>query len=247
MSRPAIVLLAATLAAGTATQAAPPAKGAGDAAMANTLTDAEKKEGWDLLFDGKSLDAWRGFKMAGLPAGWSPRDAAIRFDPPAEGTSGQRADLVTKKQYGDFELALEWAVTPGGNSGIMFRVSEDKARTYETGAEYQVLDNAGHADGKNPVTSAGSNYALHAPVKDVTRPVGEWNQARLRVEGAHVTHWLNGTKLLEYDLWTPEWKALVEASKFKAMPGYGLEKTGHIALQDHGNDVRFRNLKIRSL
>ena len=246
MSRRAIVLLAATLAAGTATQAAPPAKGAGDAAMANTLTDAEKKEGYELLFDGKSLDSWRGYKMEGLPAGWSAKDGAIRFDPPAAGV-GERADIVTKKEYGDFELALEWAVTPGGNSGIMFRVSEDKPRTYETGAEYQVLDNAGHDDGKKPVTSAGSNYALHAPVKDVTRPVGEWNEARLRVEGAHVTHWLNGTKLLEYDLWSPEWKALVAASKFAAMPGYGLNHKGRFALQDHGNEVRYRNLRIRPL
>jgi hypothetical protein len=182
--------------------------------------------------------------MQTIPAGWKVDEGAIHFVPPTE---GQRADIVTKKQYENFELALDWAVTPGGNSGIMFRVSEDKARTYETGAEFQVLDNAGHADGKKPVTSAGSNYALHAPVKDVTRPVGEWNEARIRVEGAHVTHWLNGTKLLEYDLWSPEWKALVAASKFAAMPGYGLNKSGHIALQDHGDHVRFRNVKIRSL
>jgi hypothetical protein len=216
----------------------------GAAAVDNALTDAEKKEGWELLFDGKTLDSWRGFKMQAIPAGWKVEDGAIRFVPPTE---GQRADLITRKQYENFELAIEWAVTPAGNSGIMFRVSEDKARTYETGAEFQVLDNAGHADGKKPVTSAGSNYALHAPVKDATRPLGQWNEARIRVEGAHVTHWLNGTKLLEYDLWSPEWKALVAASKFAAMPGYGLNRSGHIALQDHGDDVRFRNIKIRSL
>jgi len=243
----ALVPLAAVLAvAGPAVQSATLDDGDEDATVANTLTEAEKKDGWQLLFDGKSLDAWRGYRMTDLPAGWSVRDGAIRFDPPAAGV-GERADIVTKQQYEDFELALEWAVTPGANSGIMFRVSEDKPRTYETGAEYQVLDNAGHADGKKPVTSAGSNYALHAPLKDVTRPVGEWNEARIRVVGARVTHWLNGTQLLEYELWSPDWKALVAASKFAAMPGYGLSKKGHIAIQDHGNEVRFRNVKIRPL
>jgi hypothetical protein len=219
----------------------------GGAAVDNALSAAEQREGWELLFDGKTLDSWRGYKMQSIPAGWSVENGAIRFVPPKEGTGGQRADVITKKQYQDFELVVEWAVTPGGNSGIFFHVSETTPRTYETGPEFQVLDNAGHQDGKKPVTSAGSNYALHAPAKDVTRPLGEWNEARIRVEGAHVTHWLNGTKLLEYDLWTPEWKALVAASKFGAMPGYGLDKTGHIALQDHGNDVKFRNLKIRAL
>ncbi len=215
--------------------------------MDNTLTASQKRKGWELLFDGKTLDSWRGYQMQTIPAGWSVEGGAIRFVPPKEGAAGQRADIITKKQYGDFELVVEWAVTPGANSGIFFHVSETKPRTYETGPEFQVLDNAGHQDGKKPVTSAGSNYALHAPAKDTTRPLGEWNEARLRVKGAHVEHWLNGAKLLEYDLWTPEWKALVAASKFGAMPGYGLDKTGHIALQDHGNDVKFRNIRIRAL
>jgi hypothetical protein len=212
----------------------------------NTLTAEETAAGWKLLFDGETLDRWRGFNMKDLPAGWSVRDGVVRFDPPAEG-AGERGDLITKRQYESFELALDWAVTPGGNSGIFFRVSEDAKRTYETGPEFQVLDNAGHKDGEKPVTSAGSNYALHAPVEDVTRPVGEWNEARIKVDGAHVEHWLNGTKLLEYDLWTDEWKQLVAASKFAQMPRYGLNRSGHIALQDHGNEVRFRNLKIRPL
>ncbi|HVR30099.1 MAG TPA: DUF1080 domain-containing protein, partial [Thermoanaerobaculia bacterium] len=177
---------------------------------------------------------------------WSAAGGVLRFDPPGEG-AGPRADIVTKDEYGDFELALEWAVGPAGNSGIFFRVSDDAQRTYETGAEYQILDNAGHRDGQRAVTSAGSNYALHAPVEDVTRPLGEWNEARIRVEGQRVEHWLNGTKLLEYELWTDEWKAMVAASKFAAMPRYGLNRKGHIALQDHGDPVRFRNLKIRPL
>jgi len=224
------------------------AQGAGDN-MANTLTAAEKKDGWKLLFDGKSLDAWRGYKMQTLPVGWTVEDGAIHFMPPPKDApaAGQRQDIITKEQYQDFELVVEWAVTPAGNSGIFFHVAETGARTYETGPEFQVLDNKGHKDGEKPVTSAGSNYALHAPVKDVTKPIGEWNEARITVKGAHVTHSLNGTKLLEYDLWTPEWKAMVEASKFKAMPGYGLEKTGHIALQDHGDHVMFRSIKIRAL
>jgi hypothetical protein len=219
----------------------------GGAAVENALTDVEKKEGWELLFDGKTLDSWRGYQMQTIPAGWKVENGAIHFVPPTDAAAGQRADIITKKQYQDFELVVEWAVTAGGNSGIFFHVGETTPRTYETGPEFQVLDNAGHADGKKPETSAGSNYALHAPVKDVTKPVGEWNEARVKVKGAHVEHWLNGTKLLEYDLWTPEWKALVQASKFKAMPGYGLEKSGHLALQDHGDDVRFRNIKIRVL
>jgi hypothetical protein len=219
---------------------------ADQATAPNTLTAEEKAAGWKLLFDGETLDGWRGFNMKDLPAGWSVGDGAVRFDPPAEG-AGARGDIITKKQYESFELAVDWAVTPGGNSGIFFHVTEDAKRTYETGPEFQVLDNAGHKDGEKPVTSAGSNYALHAPVQDVTRPVGEWNEARIKVEGAHVEHWLNGTKLLEYDLWTDAWNELVENSKFASMPRYGRNRSGHIALQDHGNEVRFRNLKIRPL
>jgi hypothetical protein len=235
----------------------------GAAPMPNTLSDAEKKDGWLLLFDGKSLDGWRGFQMQGIPAGWTVEDGAIHFVPPKETAAGsiapgatatagassepQRADLITVKQYQDFELQIEWAISAGGNSGIFFHVSETTPRTYETGPEFQVLDNAGHQDGKKPETTAGSNYALHAPVKDVTFPVGAWNQARIKVFGPRVTHTMNGTKLLEYTLWSPEWKALVAKSKFGAMPEYGLNKTGHIALQDHGNEVKYRNIKIRPL
>ncbi len=129
----------------------------------------------------------------------------------------------------------------------MFRVSEDAEETYHTGPEMQVLDNAKHPDGKNPLTAAGSDYGLYAPIKDVTRPVGEWNAARLGVNGNHVEHWLNGTKLLEYTLGSPEWTKLVAASKFNEWPKYGKVPKGHIALQDHGNRVAYRNIKIRPL
>jgi hypothetical protein len=156
-------------------------------------------------------------------------------------------DLITVDQYGDFELRLEWKIARGGNSGIMFHVTDDAGQTYETGPEMQVLDNGGHADGRDPVTSAGSNYALHAPTRDVTRPIGEWNEVRLLVRGPHVEHWLNGVKLLEYELWSPDWEARVQASKFKTMPGYGRARRGHIALQDHGDRVSYRNIRIKTL
>lgn len=206
----------------------------------NTLTPAEKADGWQLLFDGNTLGGWRAFKSTEPPAGWQAVDGAI-------GRVGGPGDLMTGGQFGDFELRLEWKIVAGGNSGIMFHVTGDGAQTYETGPEFQILHNAGHADGKNPLTSAGSNYAVHAPVRDVTRPVGEWNDVRLVVKGAHVEHWMNGVKLLGYELWSPDWEARVTASKFGKMPAYGRAKSGHIVLQEHGGPVSYRNIKIKKL
>lgn len=212
----------------------------------NTLTHAEGEEGWRLLFDGQSLEHWRGFRMPELPAGWRVEDGTIHFVPPVE-ADAQRADLITRDKFGDFELALEWKVTPGGNSGLFFRVSEEAERTYYTGPEMQILDDALHPDGQRAETSAGSNYALHAPGPYPKRPAGEWNEVRLFVSGDHVEHWLNGARVVDYRLWTPEWQALVAASKFAAWPGYGQSRSGHIALQDHGNEIWFRNLRVRDL
>jgi hypothetical protein len=206
----------------------------------NTLTPAEKADGWRLLFDGTSVTGWRGFKTEGAPAGWK----AIGGELVRQDRGG---DLMTSDQFGDFELRLEWKLAKNGNSGIMFRVTEEAGQTYETGPEFQILDNAGHKDGKDPMTSAGSNYAMHPPVRDVTRPVGEWNDVRLIVRGAHVEHWMNGVKLLEYELWSGDWQKRVQASKFAKMPGYGRAKRGHIVLQDHGDLVWYRNLKIKPL
>ena len=154
---------------------------------------------------------------------------------------------MTADQFDNFELRLDWKVTKNGNSGIMYRVTDQGNQTYETGPEFQILDNAGHKDGQDPITSAGSNYALHPPARDVTRPVGEWNQIRLIVNGAHVEHWMNGVKLLEYELWSEDWDKRVKASKFAKMPGYGRAKRGHLVLQDHGDLVAFRNIKIKPL
>jgi hypothetical protein len=201
---------------------------------ANTLTAAERADGWKLLFDGKTTTGWRAFKSATPPSGWQAiDDQLVRRD--------QGGDLMTADQFDNFELRLEWKVTKNGNSGIMYRVTDQGNQTYETGPEFQILDNAGHKDGQDPITSAGSNYALHPPARDVTRPVGEWNQVRLIVNGAHVEHWMNGVKLLEYELLGEDWE------KRAKMPGYGRAKRGHLVLQDHGDLVSFRNIKIKPL
>ena len=184
--------------------------------------------------------AWRGFKKDSLPSGWNLTDGVLTH-------TGGGGDIITDKQYQDFVLELDWKISEGGNSGIFFHVSEDHDYVWLGGPEMQVLDNEAHADAMKPETSAGANYALHAPCKDATNPIGEWNHVKLVVDGPHVEHWLNGTKLLEYELWSDDWKARVQASKFKDMPPYGLGKTGHIALQDHGDLVSFRNIEITTL
>ena len=184
--------------------------------------------------------SWRGFKQDSLPDGWRIDDGVLTH------TKGG-GDIVTEKKYKDFVLELDWKIEEGGNSGIFFRVSEDHDYVWLGGPEMQILDNEAHSDAMKPETSAGSNYALHAPIKDVTKPAGEWNHVQLVVEGSHVEHWLNGVKLLEYELWSEDWKKRVAASKFKDMPEYGLNKTGHIALQDHGDIVSFSNINIQIL
>ncbi len=210
----------------------------------NQLTPGEQQDGWQLLFDGQTLAQFRGFRLAEVPAGWSVDAGTIHFSRPS---AGARADLITREQYQDFELALEWKVGPGGNSGIFFHVTEDAERTYYTGPEMQILDDERHPDGKKPETSAGSNYALHPPDPYPKRPVGEWNEVRIAVEGAKVQHYLNGVKVVEYELWRDDWRARVAASKFAAWPKYGQSRSGHIALQDHGDELWFRNLRIRRL
>jgi hypothetical protein len=195
-------------------------------------------DGWITLFDGTSTDAWRGFGKDALPEGWVIEgDTLTRVGP--------GGDIITRETFEDFELELEWRVAEGGNSGIFFHVAEGPGAVWETGPEMQVLDNALHRDGGDPSTSAGANYALHAPVDDVTRPVGEFNHVRLVVVGGHVEHWLNGVKLLEYQLGSEDWERRVAASKFASMPRYGREGAGHLALQDHGDRVWYRAIRVR--
>lgn len=202
----------------------------------------ETNEEWRVLFDGTSLSGWRGFGLESVPECWQIEDGVIAW------TSAETCgDLMTTEQFANFELALEWKVSPGGNSGIFFHVTEDHDRSWQTGPEMQVLDDELHPDGQKPETSAGSNYALHAPSAVVVRPVGEWNEVRLLVDGPHVEHWLNGTKIVDYELWSDDWEARVAASKFAAMPDYGRPTSGHIVLQHHGDEVWFRDIRVREL
>lgn len=206
----------------------------------NTLTPEERAAGWRLLFDGQSLAAWRGYNQQTMPAGWQAVNGALTRV--AEG-----GDIITREQFQDFELALEWKIAPGGNSGIMFRVQETPDPAYYTGPEIQILDTTGLAEKPAPETATGSNYALHAPTADVAKPAGEWNAFRLVVRGNHVEQWLNGTRIVTYELGSADWQRRVAASKFKDMPGYGKAARGYIALQDHGAEIAFRNIKIRVL
>ncbi len=214
----------------------------------NTLTSKERKQGWVLLFNGESPEGWRGFNKEGVPSKWVVQDGALHFDPKA---AGQGGDIVSANTYGDFELQLDWKIGACGNSGVFFHVSEGQQydTVWRTGPEVQVLDNSCHPDAKNgPDRYAGANYALQAPNPvDAARPAGEWNHMRVLVKGPHVEHWLNGKKVVAYELWGDAWKQAVQKSKFNDMKDYGMMKTGHIALQDHGDPVWFRNIKIRPL
>jgi len=206
----------------------------------NTLTAEEAAAGWKLLFDGKTVDAWRGFKQEGLPKGWVADNGTLYF------TGDGGGDIISKEAYESFEMSLDWKISEGGNSGIFFHVIEEGDAVYSSGPEMQVLDNERHPDARAGLNrTAGANYDLHAPAKDVVHPAGEWNSVRLVVDGPHVEHWLNGEKIVEYELWSDDWEASVAASKFNEMPLYGRAPSGHLALQDHGNPVWFRNIKVR--
>ncbi len=208
-------------------------------AMSPSPSASSSADGWRSLFDGRTLAGWHAYHD-GTPTNWAVVDGTIQ-------RTADGPDLVTDSLYGNFELELDWKITPGGNSGILYRVADTGEETYFTGPEMQVLDDTRHPDGRNPLTSAGSDYALYPAPRGVVKPVGEWNHVRLVVNGNHVEHWLNGVKVVEYELHSPDWNAKVAASKFAQWPGYGMSPTGRIALQQHGAQVNYRNIRIKVL
>ena len=266
----AVVFAALLLATSGCTES----EGAEGAAMAdttaapNTLTEAEKADGWVLLFDGESLDGWTGLGRDSIPAGhWTVEDGAIHKiasgDVPvaADGQPLQGGDIMTEDTYENYELVFEWKVAPGANSGVKYNVSEEMSTASPPehaalGFEYQVLDDSRHPDAKEGVsgnrTSAGL-YDMLAPSEN--KPIklpsdnepSDWNQGRIVFDGNHGEHWLNGEKVLEYDLGSARFDSLLAASKYAPIEGFADKRDGHIVLQDHGDDVWFRSIKIREL
>ena len=225
--------------------------------LPNTLTEAEKTEGWKLLFDGKTFDGWRGLGRDTVPEGhWVIEDGTIKkvesgeVPLQADGQPLRGGDLMTIEQFENFELAFKWRISLGGNSGIKYNVSEEMStaggpRRAALGFEYQVLDDDNHPDGKDENHRAAGLYDMIAPEDKQLRPVGEFNQSRIVFQGNHVEHWLNGIKVVEYDLGTARFDSLLAASKYNNIPGFADKRKGHIVLQDHTDAVWYRTIKIR--
>ena len=213
----------------------------GAMAQDNTLTAAEKRAGWKLLFDGKSTAGWHTYKQAPDDS-WEITNGELHCK--QEGVQ-QRADLVTNGKYENFELELDWKIEKGANSGVLYHVMETHEHPYETGPEYQLIDDFGYPEKLEEWQKSGADYAMHPPLKIATRPQGEYNHTRIVVKGDHVEHWLNGFKVADFKVRTPEWRKLKATGKWKDYPDYGVAKSGLIDLQDHGGGASFKNIKIR--
>ena len=206
----------------------------------NTLSAAEKSAGWRLLFDGATTAGWHLYG-GGRVLGWEIADGALVALAQDDGH-----DIVTDDEFENVELVLDWKLSPRANSGVFFNVVEQGYKViYATGPEYQIIDDDGWPSRLEEWQHTGANYAMHPPLARAAKPVGEWNHTRILVNRGHVEHWLNGAKTADYVMWTPEWEKLVAAGKWKDYPGYGRARKGRIGLQDHGNKVWFRNIKVR--
>jgi hypothetical protein len=236
----------------------------------NTLTAAESAAGWRLLFDGRTLTGWRGLGMSGPPAGhWTVEDGTIKKIatknvPMVDGKRQPGGDLITDKLYHNFELEWDWKMTPVGNSGLKYNVSEQLSlaggktaaelspstaqNRAALGFEYQMIDDDRHSDGKLPTHRSGALYDLITPNENKhLNPIGEWNHSKLVFNGNHGEHWLNGLKVVEYELGSPSLNAALAASKYKVIPGFATRRDTPIVLQDHTEEMYFRSIKIREL
>ncbi|MBT1711917.1 DUF1080 domain-containing protein [Fulvivirgaceae bacterium PWU5] len=212
----------------------------------NKLTAAETKAGWKLLFDGTSTKGWKVFNGKSDGTAWKVADGALYLD---ASTKEGRGDLITAGEYENYEFSYDWKIAPNGNSGLLFNVVEDPkySAVYVTGPEMQVLDNNGHPDAKIHKHRAADLYDLIACSEETVKPAGEWNEARIISNKGKYEFWLNGKKVVTFTMHDAAWDEMVAASKFKSMPDFGKTKKGHFALQDHGDQVWFRNLKIKEL
>lgn len=216
----------------------------------NTLSKKEIKEGWQLLFDGKTTSGWRGYNKKAFPkSGWGVKDGALFCLASDRGEAGSGGDIITEKKFSNFELKLEWKIAKAGNSGVMYLVTELPGEpAWHAAPEMQILDGANFPIELKPSQLSGSAYDLVAADPQTVKPYGEWNQIKIVVDNGKVEHWQNGKMVAKYTLWTPEWKEMVEKSKFSKYPEFlNMSKDGYICLQDHGGGAWFRNIKIREL
>lgn len=243
-------IAAATLAGCTATDTSEDTAASATSDTMNTLSAEEESEGWRLLFDGETTTGWRSYRGQGFPDGWQVLDGKL-----VRVTAGA-GDIVTVDAFRNFDLRLQWKVSPGGNAGIFYRATETADLIWHAAPEMQVLDDERHPDGRSELTSAGALYAMYPTQRGVVRPAGEWNEARVVLDGNHGQHWLNGVKLFDFEIGSTDWETRLRASKFAPLQGFGLAPEGHIGLQDHeaaegyqGPDdrVEFRNIRIRVL
>jgi len=205
-----------------------------------TSGSSQAGDAWIILFDGKDLSEWHAYGTGAQPD-WIVENGLLSTKPKGR-------DLATNRMFTDFELVFEWRVSPGGNSGVMFRVEELPTESgTRSGPEYQLLDDSRHRDGKNPHTSTGALYALYAPAQPATKPAGEWNESRMRVQGARVQFWLNGMLTVDATIGSAEWTTRIAASKFATAPRYGRSASGCLVLQDHGDKVWFKRILVRPL
>lgn len=206
----------------------------------NKLSSDERAAGFELLFDGNSLARFKGYNSDNVPSAWTASDGELVFTPGLQG-----GDLTTVETFKDFDLRVEFKISAGGNSGIKILVADDEGEPSPLGPEYQILDD--DAFELSTLQTTGANYDMHAPSLDVHRPAGQWNQARIVKRGNAVEHWLNGHMVVEYELFSDDWKKRRAASKYAELSGYARDSEGHICLQDHGARVWFRNMRIRRL
>lgn len=214
-----------------------------------SLSDQQKADGWKLLFDGKSLEGWRIFKNWKNNT-WEVKDGMLHCKPlneQAKGDGDERSDIMTNDEFGNFEFTCEWKISHAGNSGIIYRVTEEYEQPYFTGPEYQVIDDEGYQPKQSDVHLSGANYDMMAPSVKAAKPAGEWNETKIVVNGKNVEHWLNGQKVVAYELGSADWQKRKDGSKWKDKKGYGMAAQGHIDLQDHGDEVWYRNLMIKKL
>jgi hypothetical protein len=211
------------------------------AAPASAAARAVPAGQWRALFDGTTTAAFRGYDSPALPDGWRIVDGTLAKD-------GVVGDLVTREAFANFELELEWKIGRAGNSGVFYRGTHEYDHIYWSAPEYQLLDDDNAPDGRSRLTAAGAAFGLYPAPAGVVRPFGEWNKTRIVVDGAHVEHWLNGRKIVDYEFWGADWAARVAASKFSRYPHYGLAREGVIGIQgDHEGELALRNIRIRAL